>query len=299
MPKEVDTRLQKYIDAIRYRSFSDPHRGIFPRITDLGRRVFALQRYLGALQDPKRGAGWIKEQTAMSEDEFVEWKDLPDFALQSRELTSIKSRFNKANPDHRLVAGSRFRSLDVQIKNWNRNGTVGTHSPKVLARARRELKDMAAYPDLGPYLHEGSGLLAHSALPAGVAGVAGIGGLLGGPLAALAALGVATAAATHGDTQARNAAIDRFTEWLAKQRTGAPSVTVATPGLSNHGVGQAIDFQVHKRGGAKLAGASNPDHWRTSGWADRLADAVRPSPYFSGPLRVPDEPWHWTFDPTP
>ena len=137
----------------------------------------------------------------------------------------------------------------------------------MLARARRELKDVAAYSDLGPYLHEGSGLLVHSALPAGVAGVAGIGGLLGGPLAALAALGVATAAATHGDTQARNAAIDR-TEWLAKQRTGAPSVTVATPGLSNHGVGQAIDFQVHKRGGAKLAGASNPDHWRTSGWAD-------------------------------
>ncbi len=298
MPKEVDTRLKKYIDAIRFRVFEEPHRSIFPEIGDLGRRVFALQRYLGALKDPKRGAAWIREQTAMTEDEYVEWQDSPDFALQSRELTSIRSRFRTANPEHRLVAGSRFRSLDAQIKNWNRNGTVGTHAPKVLARAQRELKDAATYPDLGPYLNEKSGLLVHSALPAGVSVVAGIGNIAGGPLAAMAAAGIALGAAAYGNTLARNAAIDRFIEWLAKQTTGKPSVTVATPGLSNHGVGQAIDFQVHK-GSVKLAGASNPDHWRTSGWADRLADAVRPSAYFSGPLRVPDEPWHWTFDPTP
>jgi hypothetical protein len=208
-------------------------------------------------------------------------------------LRSIIARFATANPGHRLVAGSRFRSLDAQIGNWNRNGTVGTHTPRVLARARREIGDAARYPDLGSYLDPASGLLSHIAapmpLPAGAAG-----------LAMLAAL---STSAEFGpqieERRRRTEAIERFADWLAAQRTGAPSVTVATPGLSNHGVGQAVDFQVHERGAGRVAGASNPGHWRSSGWAERLADAVRPSAHFDGPLRVPDEPWHWTFDPTP
>ena len=39
--------------------------------------------------------------------------------------------------------------------------------------------------------------------------------------------------------------------------------------------------------------------WMATGWADRLARAVRASgESFSGPLQSPREPWHYAFRPS-
>jgi len=282
------TLLDKYIDAVRFKLFQPQIRAIFPQIDNQDRRVFALQRFVAALRDPRRGQTWIDSRWAMTQAEFQEWQDSPDFDVQSRELRSIRRRFSAANPRHVLRAGSRFRSLSTQIDNWNKNHTVGVHAPVALKRAEKELKKDGGYPDLGPYLHEASGLLSHTVLP-------------GAGLMSLLPLGFPGTSGEDPDAETirlRSAAIEKFVTWLAAQRNGKPSVTVSTPGLSNHGVGQAVDFKIFE-GGRRIRGASNPTEWRSSGWAERLADAVQPSQFFSGPLAVPDEPWHWTFDPTP
>jgi hypothetical protein len=74
---------------------------------------------------------------------------------------------------------------------------------------------------------------------------------------------------------------------------------VEAEGTAGDGVGQAIDVQIHNITTGKVLGAANPGRWRSTRWATKLAAAVRPSAHFTGPLLLPDEPWHWTFDPSP
>jgi hypothetical protein len=80
---------------------------------------------------------------------------------------------------------------------------------------------------------------------------------------------------------------------------GRPS-PLAAPGLSEHGRGRAIDFQVH-RGSSVIAGpeiATAAENWVAAGWAKKLADAVAAgSDRFEGPLKQPDEPWHFDYRP--
>lgn len=81
-----------------------------------------------------------------------------------------------------------------------------------------------------------------------------------------------------------------------------PVPTLAAPGLSPHGRGSAIDFQVHREGRV-VAGpdsASVSRVWDAPGWSRRLAAAVAESRApFEGPLRSPDEPWHYSYAPRP
>ncbi len=85
-------------------------------------------------------------------------------------------------------------------------------------------------------------------------------------------------------------------------RAFAPSPTppLAAPGLSAHGQMRAVDFVV-KQGDRIVAGASTADIpalWTGQGWAERLNAAVLASGApFAGPLRIPDEPWHYDYRP--
>lgn len=75
----------------------------------------------------------------------------------------------------------------------------------------------------------------------------------------------------------------------------------AAPGLSAHGQMRAIDFHVHKNG-AVVAGSGGASNWRAQGFAEDLKKAVGRvnSQYgrevFSGPLKSPDEPWHYNYN---
>lgn len=75
---------------------------------------------------------------------------------------------------------------------------------------------------------------------------------------------------------------------------------LAAPGLSSHGRARAIDFQIHQ-GNRVVAGpetARIESDWVRHGWSARLASAVRGvSGKFEGPLKSPDEPWHYEYDP--
>lgn len=82
---------------------------------------------------------------------------------------------------------------------------------------------------------------------------------------------------------------------LFVQRAGInPEPGNAAPGLSSHGQMRAVDFIV-MQGQSVIATtevATSESVWRARGWAGRLATEARRAG-FTGPLRVPDEPWHW------
>jgi hypothetical protein len=91
-------------------------------------------------------------------------------------------------------------------------------------------------------------------------------------------------------------ALGEFLEDWRPPRT--PSL--AAPGLSRHGQGRAFDFQI-KRGDRIVAGAdtaTSMKNWDRKGWTRKLHFAVNSaSGKFSGPLRMPDEPWHYEYSP--
>jgi hypothetical protein len=86
---------------------------------------------------------------------------------------------------------------------------------------------------------------------------------------------------------------------------GHQTLTNATPGLSQHGRITAVDFLV-RHGNQTVARADSSQIltiWRGPGqWATKLKNAVtsfnrqRGHTIFDGPLRFPDEPWHFTYN---
>lgn len=83
---------------------------------------------------------------------------------------------------------------------------------------------------------------------------------------------------------------------LLVQYRPSPVPTLAAPGLSRHGRMQAIDFQVRR--GAQTVAAPRASTaagvWHAGGWSARLAESIRLSGVaLTGPLRSPDEPWHY------
>lgn len=80
-----------------------------------------------------------------------------------------------------------------------------------------------------------------------------------------------------------------------------PTPSLAAPGLSLHGRMQAVDFQV--MAGNRLVAGTDPatvvETWEASGWKAKLQSAVNEANAgFVGPLKSPDEPWHYDFRPS-
>jgi hypothetical protein len=80
----------------------------------------------------------------------------------------------------------------------------------------------------------------------------------------------------------------------------ARAPTLAAPGLSRHGQARAFDFQV-KHGDLVVAGTDSTrslSTWNGRGWTEKLRQAVTSASHrFSGPLKIPDEPWHYEYRP--
>jgi hypothetical protein len=91
--------------------------------------------------------------------------------------------------------------------------------------------------------------------------------------------------------------LSRFEAFLLQWYPSAPA-PLAAPGLSAHGQLRAIDFQITKAGRvvAGTSVASVAREWEQPRWHDKLRRAVESAgAEFSGPLRAPNEPWHYTY----
>jgi hypothetical protein len=275
----IDDRIKAYIDAASHVYFGRRIQKIFPQILDLGRRTLALKRYLAFLHKKSRGPAWLERQRTMTEEEHDEWKSSPAAAAQNAELAAIRRRFVAANPRATLSWGSQFRSLDKQIKKWEKSSSVAAPALKVLTLVRGKLSDRHAFPDLGNYIDPKTRLHTFIVAPS-VSPVT----LATGPSA--------------GAIDPRLKAVREFANWLHKQHTpGTP--TVATPGLSSHGIGEAIDFSIRTPDERTFNAKTSAAKWRADGWAEPLRVAVVAGGLFSGPLEQPDEPWHFTFHAPP
>jgi len=79
-----------------------------------------------------------------------------------------------------------------------------------------------------------------------------------------------------------------------------PTPSLAAPGLSLHGRMQAVDFQIME--GDRLVADTDVTTvvatWEATGWKAKLQSAVdEANAGFVGPLKNPDEPWHYDFRP--
>ena len=119
----------------------------------------------------------------------------------------------------------------------------------------------------------------------------------------------------NGSVQAAGAEINAATtKWLTDQPKAGPdelraflvdltpamTASLAAPGLTAHGRGQAFDFQIAKGNGVIAAADTGAvsGKWEAEGWTGKLQEAVRLSTLpFEGPLKDPNEPWHYDYKP--
>lgn len=91
----------------------------------------------------------------------------------------------------------------------------------------------------------------------------------------------------------------RLHEFLLAWQPETPT-PLAAPGLSLHGRGRALDFQV-QQGNRIVAGTditTIASVWVGQGWAQKLTAAIdTASSKFRGPLTLPNEPWHFEYQP--
>jgi hypothetical protein len=93
--------------------------------------------------------------------------------------------------------------------------------------------------------------------------------------------------------------VAEFTRFLKKTYPG--EIMVATPGLSDHGHADAVDFVViDAKTKAKVAGTSKAHIepiWEKKGYTQALkAAVVAAGNRFTGPLASPYEPWHYNIN---
>ncbi len=213
-----------------------PAKDTLLRIPDMGRRLLALRSYA-------RFRAPLVTRWSWTEEEIKAFQGSDEQKALLAEVDAIKAHFAAANPGYELYAGTRVRSLDVQIRKWNANGSVGTGGAEILAAWEEKFGQ----------------------------------------------------AAEAGTPMPRKA----FWQWIKSFRPSARA-RLAAPGLSRHGRARAIDFQIMKDG--KIFGGTSVkavvEIWRAQKWEEKLkASITAAGPSFSGPLKAPDEPWHYDYDP--
>jgi hypothetical protein len=224
------------------------------------------QRHLLAVRGYVRHAARINARWAMTAQEELDYQATPEYETMQREKRSIQRTFAASHRGYSLTANSEARSLNDQRNSWNSNDTVAALGQRLEELVLVEL-DRTPYPEV--------------------------------PTAASVETFRRWIRQTAGDIGLRATVSRRRRGEVHRFSVNSP--LVATPGLSSHGRIRALDFVV-KQGRAVIAGANATDRetaWRGPlDWQGRLNTAVNAvSSNWDGPLRNPDEPWHYTYDP--
>nr|WP_298897877.1 hypothetical protein [uncultured Altererythrobacter sp.] len=206
------------------------------QIDDVGRRLLALRSYL-------RASATLSDRWSWTEQEIAEFQGSPEQIALLSEVQLIRDHFASHNPGYEIYANTKVRSLDVQIRRWNMNTSVGTQATHLMASLKAHFLEPGSKMELNP---------------------------------------------------------PNLRYWL-KQYVLQDTPSLAAPGLTRHGQAKAIDFQV-VQADRVVAGASIKQIqpiWIAEGWAERLAESIKAAgPSFIGPLKSPNEPWHYDFRPS-
>lgn len=286
---DVDKLICRYIDAIgmlKFGSFTEVSKTL-DQIPNLAKRLLALRGYL---RKESQGVGTVKSRWAFSQQEFDDFKKTAAGAALDREISLVKRRFSElTEKKYRLGTGDEFRPHLTQLGYWNERTNIQPIADQLLKKAQQRVKQKMAefvspsnvpfYPPITDYNDRFQLQFQVAIRPSLIARNPN-------------ADGVAEKDAVFTQLQV---ALDDFALFLQKAYlTG--SLKTATPGISDHGRSQAIDFGVREVAtNKKIVGAGSAATWRSTGMADYLAEAMKSSKHFKGPLKRPDEPWHWEF----
>jgi hypothetical protein len=112
------------------------------QIPDLGRKLLALRIYLQTGSRLERRWSWTDEQIKAFQGSAEQQALLA-------EIAAVSAHFAQANPGFQIFVNTKIRSLDVQIRNWNSNESVGIAADEILSRWKDEFgSDMQAWAKL-------------------------------------------------------------------------------------------------------------------------------------------------------
>ncbi|MCP5081416.1 MAG: hypothetical protein GY948_06925 [Alphaproteobacteria bacterium] len=224
------------LEAIFAELAPSPAKDALDQIPDLGRRLLALRSYA-------RSRSPLVKRWSWTETEIKAFHGSAEQEALLSEVGEIAAHFAAANPGFEIYARTKVRSLDLQIKNWNANRSVGAAGKEILEVWMEKFGSEEEAP--------------------------------------------------------ANGAPKSFWRWLKGFRPSRRA-RLAAPGLSRHGQARAIDFQLKKDGRifAGTSARSVKEVWRAEKWDEKLKASIEAAgPSFSGPLKNPDEPWHYDYDP--
>lgn len=305
MTTDMSAKLSEYLEELAEQLPNEPQKAL-KQIQGTDRRLLALRGYFRYIE--RNGINEIRSQWAWTDQQFnAFWQSERGRAMRN-EVQNLLRHFNNDNPGYQLRTAPTHRPLEVQISLWNRSQSVRRIGRALAVLTSRELARIETVLLVPPYLdmHQSNTRLRSCVAPRTVP-------MRQPAYLALSVTRKETPPYLHSqqsrpDIQQSSlppvveikkrkkhykAYLDRFKRFLIRQRLENP--TSATPGLSLHGQARAIDFIV-SRNNQMIVGPSNPQLWRTSGWAARLDNLIHVyGPNFRGPLRNPDEPWHYNY----
>jgi hypothetical protein len=112
------------------------------KIKDVDRRYLAVPYYLGAGESLASRWSWTSSQ-------IQEYEQSPEFKEALAEIEKISARFALDNPQYRLYANTRIRSLEEQLTRWQTVRSIGVAASQFRKAALRELaqEDFASPPN--------------------------------------------------------------------------------------------------------------------------------------------------------
>lgn len=299
-------RIDLYIEEMR-RDLPNGPREAMQKIVGRDRKLLALRGYLRFIR--RHGIAVLRQSWAWTEDEYNRFARSADGQALRNEVAQVIRAFNRANPGYRLGTARTHRPLATQIDLWNGNGSVARIGGQLRRLALTEQRRTETVQVTPAYLQ---------ALPQSIPGGRPCLVRRTVPIRQLAYQNpvtvshetpefLVTRVSVPGSQSVMPPTVEirsarpnraillrRFGDFIRRNGlVGNP--TNSTPGLSRHGTGRAIDFVV-RQGGATILTTGNPGRWRATGMAQNLQNAIAAAgPNFDGPLRAPDEPWHYNY----
>lgn len=114
------------------------------QIPDFGRKLLALRIYL-------RTGSKLAQRWSWTDDEIKAFKASPEQKALLDEVAAVSVHFAQANPGFEIFVNTKVRSLDVQIRSWNSNESVGSAAEELLSKWNEQFgADAQSWNNLGP-----------------------------------------------------------------------------------------------------------------------------------------------------
>lgn len=95
-------------------------------IPDPGRKLLALRSYM-------RSRSKLADRWSWTEEEIKNFQRSDEQQALLAEVAAVGAHFAQANPGYEIYVNTKVRSLEVQIRNWNSNESVGAAAEEIYA----------------------------------------------------------------------------------------------------------------------------------------------------------------------